>query len=114
MRIKSLKEPVSATAVYNKGACHIMYGKVRISAAPAESFSFSSEASWPQESYENAVRRGITDGLAEAGIGTEFGAKFVLEEIEWHEVNSCELGYWEAAKQATQEILRMAGVGNIR
>ncbi len=114
MGIKSLKEPISATAVYKRGACHIMYGKVRISAAPAPSFSFSSEATWPQESCEGAVRRGIADGLAEVGVDAEFGARFVLEEIDWHEVNSCEVGYREAAKQATQEILRAAGVEDTR
>ena len=110
MQMKSLKESVLATSEYKRGMCHIMYGRVKISATPAPSFSFDSEASWPAESYEGAVRRGVIDGLAEAGMGSEFGAKFVLEEIDWHEVNSCESGYYHAAKQATGEILRLGNI----
>ena len=108
MRIKFLKEHLSATSVYKRGACHVMYGKVTISARPAKSFTFSSEASWPAESYESAVRRGVIDGLAESGVGSDFGAAFVLKEIDWHEVNSCESGYYNAAKQATREIMNTA------
>ena len=112
MRIKSLKEPLSVTSMYKRGACHIMYGKVTISAMPAQSFTFSSEASWPAESYESAVRRGVIDGLAESGVSSDFGAAFVLKEIDWHEVDSCESGYYNAAKQATREIMNTAMVAD--
>lgn len=108
MRIKSLKEPMSATSVYKRGACHTMYGKVTLSAEPAQSFTFSSEAFWPAESYESAVRRGVVDGLAEAGVSPDFGAAFMLKEIDWHDVDSCESGYYNAAKQATREIMKTA------
>lgn len=112
MRINSLKEPVSATSTYRRGACHLIYGKVTISATPAPSFTFSSEASWPAESYESAVRRGVIDGLAESGVGPDFGAAFVLKEIDWRDVDSCESGYYNAAKQATREIINTATVAD--
>lgn len=112
MRTKSLREPVSATAVYKRGACHIIYGRVTLAAEPAPSFTFSSEAFWPAESYEPAVRRGVVDGLAEAGVSSDFGAAFVLKEIDWHHVDSCESGYYNAAKQATLEIMQTALVAD--
>jgi hypothetical protein len=109
MNEATLKEPVTVTSEYKAGHCHFIYGKVVISATPADAFSFESEAVWPDANYDALVRRGITDVLEEAGLGASFGAAFTLEEIGWHEIDSCEAGYHRAAKQAAGEILKTVG-----
>jgi hypothetical protein len=106
MATYTLKESVTATSEYKSGACHVVYGKVVISATPSASFTFRSEAIWPAESCEESIRRGVQDVLTSKGLDSDFGAEFVLNEIDWHEVNSCEAGYYNAAKQATEEILK--------
>ena len=111
MNAPTLREPVTVTSEYKVGHCHIIYGKVVISATPADAFSFVSEAVWPAESCEALVRKGILDALEEGGLGTGFGAAFTLKEIGWHEIDSCEAGYHRAAKQATEEILKTVGAG---
>jgi hypothetical protein len=106
----SLKEPIRATGEYKRVACHTMYGKVVISATPAASFSFKSIAVWPSENYENAVLRGVLDVLLASDFNSVLGAEFLLEEIDWHDVDSCEFGYYQAARQATEEILKKGQV----
>ncbi|MBC7933479.1 MAG: hypothetical protein H7Z38_23200 [Rubrivivax sp.] len=106
----SLKEPVTVTGEYKRAACHGMYGKVVLSAKPAASFSFRPVAIWPSESYENAVLRGILDILLASDFNSVLGAEFVLEEIDWHEVDSCEFGYYQAARTATEEIIKNGGI----
>jgi hypothetical protein len=103
--MNSLEKSITATAEYRRGLCKVAYGSVRISASPASSFSFRSVAAWPRESYESFVRNGVIDGLAAGGVGVDFGAEFVLEEVGWHDIDSCGVGYYHAAKQATEEIL---------
>jgi hypothetical protein len=105
MHMRTLSRPASGTAEHWRNACRANYGRVRLSATPAGSFSFRSEASWPAESYEGYVLRGILEALASLGAGPEFGAEFVLEEVGWHPVDSSAEGYYLAAKQATEQIL---------
>ena len=109
MYMNTLEKPVSATAEYRRGLCKVDHGSVRLSASPAPSFSFRSVAAWPHESYESFVRSGVLDELAASGFGPEFGAEFVLEEVGWHDIDSCGVGYYNAAKQATAEILMKGG-----
>jgi hypothetical protein len=106
----SLKEPMTVTGEYKLVSCHSMYGKVVLSARPAASFSFSSVAVWPDESYEQAVIRGILDILLAADFNSVLGVEFLLEEIDWHEMDSCEFGYYRAARNATEEILKNGGI----
>jgi hypothetical protein len=108
--MNSLEKPTSATAEYRRGLCKVDYGSVHLSASPALSFSFRSMATWPHESYESFVRSGVLDGLAASGFGPDFGAEFVLEEVGWHDIDSCGVGYYNAAKQATVEILMKSKV----
>ena len=98
--------------MYRGGAGADSYGEVVISASPAPSLSFRSEASWPAESYESRVRRGIIDALDSSGLGSDFGAEFVLEEVVWHDADSCGDGYYNAAKQAAEEILKRAAASD--
>lgn len=110
-RTFSLKEPISASAEYKRATRHAQYGKVLLSARPASSFSFKSTAIWPHnKNYENAVLRAIRDVFSTSEARNFVAAEFVLQAIEWHEFGSCEFGYYQAAKQATEEILRRSGV----
>ncbi len=108
----SLKEPVITIGEYKRVACHTMYGKVVLFATSAASFSFKSIATWPNESYESAVLRGILDVLLASNFNSVLGVEFVLKEIDWHEVDSCEFGYYQAARKATEEILKKGGVAH--
>ena len=106
--MSTLKEPVAVISEYRRGACKVNYGEVTISASPAPSFSFKSEACWPVESYEGYVRQAILDASDSSGFGSDFGAKFVLIEVGWHDTDSSREGYYHAAKQAAEEFLRRA------
>jgi hypothetical protein len=105
----SLKEPVTATGEYKRATRHAVYGKVMLCALPAASFSFKSIAAWPGESYEQAVLRGILDVLRTPDFDSILRAEFVLQEIDWHEATSCEFGYYQAARNATEAILKKSG-----
>ncbi len=85
--------------------CRGLYGKVVVVGFPATNFEFKSKAIWINESYDKAVRKGILDELKNHGLDSNFGGRFVLQEIGWHEVDSCEVAYYEAARKATEEIL---------
>ena len=109
-RTFSLKTPVTATGEYKLVGCYTPFGRVVLSAKPASSFSFRSVATWPSESYENEVLRGILDILLASDYNPVMGVEFVLEAIEWHEVDSCGQGYYQAARKATEEILKEGGI----
>lgn len=86
-----------------------VYAKVVLSASPADSYSFESEAIWPQsDNYEEAIRKGILDILSTIP-DSELGIRIVLKEIGWHEVNSNEVGFYQAAKLAALGILAHCG-----
>lgn len=55
------------------------------------------------------MRKGIIDALTEAGFDAEFTAHFVLKEIRGHEIDSCEAGFYNAARLATAQILEGGG-----
>ena len=106
----SLQRPSTAHVEYKQGACHIIRGDVVISAAPASgTFLFRSEVTWPAESCAHSVRKGIIAALTDAGFDSDFAAHFVLKEIRWHEIDSCEAGFYNAAKLAAAQILEGAG-----
>jgi hypothetical protein len=100
-----LQRPFTAHVTYKVGACRYVHGDVLIAAAPSTSFLFRSEAVWPSESCDHCVRRGVIDALLEAGFDRDFGAHFVLKQVRWHEIDSCEVGFYNAAKLATAQIL---------
>lgn len=95
------------TSEYTRGTCHNLYGKIVLSAAPAETFSFRSTAVWPHENYDNAVLTGILEALKDAALAPDSGAEFVLLEIGWRDTESCWDSYYLAAKQAAVRILRI-------
>ena len=103
-RVYTPGERFTVTSEYTRGTGHSLYAKVVISVDPAPSFSFRSEAAWPLESYEDAIRQGMLEELA--GRRARLCAELVLREIDWRDRESCWDSYYQAAKQAAREILR--------
>lgn len=83
------------------------FAGVRLEGRPADSFTFQSEATWPNSNcdYTLAVLDGILDELFATGIG-HIVAKidFLLESIEFHEVDTCAAAFYLAARGAVREI----------
>lgn len=90
------------------GRC--LFGFVRVTAVPSSGFSFQSLAKWPSENYDGAILTGVLDILLPAGTQPILGLSVTVNEIKWHEIDSCYFGYYEAAKAAAQDII---GEGNL-
>ena len=76
-------------------------GAVVLHFARAASFSFTSNATWPDENFDMAVREGVEDVLRQR-LSTADSVAVVLKSIEWDAVASCALGFKQAASAATQ------------
>ena len=75
---------------------------------PAAEFSFTSVAEWqgPESDYTLAVLDGILDELLAVDLGPiPARVQFTLEKIEWHDVDSCAVAFYHAARGAVREIL---------
>lgn len=84
------------------------FAVVYIRGDPAAEFSFTSVAEWPGPKcdYTVAVLDGILDELFAMGIGhVPARVQFTLEKIEWHDVDSCGVAFYHAARGAVREIL---------
>ena len=75
-------------------------GGVTLSFEPAESYSFCSEAKWPStDDYSDSVRRAVEAVLVRRN-GSLPLVRATLAAIAWHAVDSCELGFYTAARIA--------------
>jgi len=83
-----------------------MHGGVTLQFHGASSFVFRSEASWPQDNYDEHVRRGVEEVLA-SQEGRERGVAVVLKSIAWDPVSSCAEGFRRAAAAATRASLQV-------
>ena len=101
-----LHRQITAVGVHNIRACGPGYGKVVLKASPSAEFSFSSEASWPRESYEAAVVSCVVDTIRKWGYTELIAWKFLLTEIDWDDIRSYQESYYKAACIATDEIMR--------
>jgi elongation factor G-like protein len=102
-----LKESVTVTQEYKKvTGGRSFYAKIVLSSKPANSFSFTSEAIWPEEKCDDDVLTGILDVLLSSDKRSVLGCEFILEEIVWHEIDSNGYAYYIAARQATERVLR--------
>jgi len=110
----TFKERFAVTSEYKRATWHNLYGKVVISVAPATSFLFRSEAVWPLRSYDEAVLKGIRDVLDVSEFYSRIGAEFVLLEIGWRDEESYWDSYYNAARKATEEILRKIEASLVR
>ncbi len=103
-----LREPRSVSEKYLRiTGPRCLYGEIVLRAAPSQTFEFKSEVTWPYpgDNYDNYVLEGILDTLLSDNLRYVLGASFVLEQIKWHEVDSCAIAYYHAARQATEKIL---------
>jgi len=85
------------------------FGRVLISARPAEAFSFDSKAEWDskEDNYDEAVLEGILDELFTRSLGTvPFLTAFSLERVWWHPVDGSANAFYFAAKDAIGLILK--------
>ncbi len=79
-----------------------LHGAVKLSFDAMQSYSFKSLAKWPAgESYEEAIRESVEAVLKER-MGSLAMVAVVLQSITWDEVNSCEIGFRNAARAATE------------
>ena len=109
-----LREPAHATETFQRiTGPRCLFGQVTLSAVPANEFSYSSRVSWPAgeqvQLYEDSVLEGILDVIIVQRPEPVLGISVTLEQIKWHEVDSCALAYRMAAQQAIQQILSAGG-----
>jgi len=108
-RRRRLRESARATGEFRRHTGgRTLFGKLTLSAVPAMEFTYTSRVTWPVgehvQLYEDCVLDGILDILM---VQHEpiLGLVVTLEEISWHEVDSCALAYGMAARQAIERIL---------
>jgi hypothetical protein len=78
-----------------------MHGGVELRFESGDSFSFSSNASWPSpDNYETAIRQGV-EGVLMERFGALSAVRVTLEGVSWDPINSCEAGFRCAARAAT-------------
>jgi len=87
-----------------------LFGWVKISAQPADSFSYISRAKWPSDSYDKAIFLGLFDVLVSQDMHPIFGLSIEVEEIKWHEIDSCYFGYYQAARKAALNIVKTENI----
>ena len=86
-----------------------IYGEIVLTATPSQVFQFESIVTWPERSnYDAYVLDGILDILLSNNLNYILGVSFVLGQIKYHEVNSCAMGYYQAARLATEKIISKA------
>jgi hypothetical protein len=84
------------------------FAVVQLRGEPAGDFAFESHAVWPNawSDCSTAVLDGILDELFASNLGHVVAKiHFNLEAIEWHDVDSCAVAYYHAARGAVREIL---------
>jgi hypothetical protein len=84
------------------------FAVVYLRGEPATGFTFASVAEWPAPNcdYTMAVLDGILDELFAVDLGhVPARVQFTLERIEWHDVDSCAVAFYHAARGAVREIL---------
>ncbi|MBI2809152.1 MAG: hypothetical protein HYX68_29570 [Planctomycetes bacterium] len=84
------------------------FAVVQLRGEPASDFAFRSRVNWLVRGadYSTAVLDGILDELFASNLGHVVAkVHFTLEAIEWHEVDSCAVAFYHAARGAVREIL---------
>ena len=77
-----------------------VHGAVTLQFSRGNGFEFRSEAAWPQEHYTAAIEGAVRDVLSE--LGALESTACLLRSVRWDEVNSCEVGFVAAAREATR------------
>lgn len=105
-----LKSPVEVTEEYHvHTGGRSIHGKVRLLGEPNDTFYFTSLVTWPdkghEETYDKMVMHGVIDVLLTYTDTPILGVSIVLQEVGWHDVDSCAIGYYKAARKATEMII---------
>jgi hypothetical protein len=89
------------------------YALVHFECRPAESLSFPSTASWPEElthdwvsEFEAFICEGIVDGLVCVSVTPFMGCSLKLVSIKYDEVSSSGAAFYEATKGAMAELIK--------
>jgi hypothetical protein len=79
---------------------------------PSESFSFVSTVTWPtRDNYNEAVREAALDVLLSSGPYNAMGVSISLDAIEWHAVDSCEVAFYWATREAVIALVQFDAFG---
>jgi hypothetical protein len=79
-----------------------VHGGVRLRFDSLRPYSFESRAQWPAtDNYEAQIRAVVESVLLER-CGALDRCQVVLEDIMWHDVDSCAVGFEKAARVATE------------
>lgn len=109
--VSPLRRMITVSYEYNRVVGpRSIYAKVSLSISPNEVFAFESKARWPQENYDLWVLDGILDALFGSDHKPPLSARFVLEEVGWHSVQSSPMAYYRASKIIVRSVL--VGVEN--
>lgn len=107
---RAIARPVTVTYKYTRQyGGRGEYAVVVLSAHSADEFSFSSKAVWKAEAYTEAVLDGLLSVLLSHRLSPILKGAFVLEEIGWHDIDSCQNAFYQAAKFGTRNLLKEAG-----
>jgi hypothetical protein len=90
-----------------------LYAKVVIFASNSEDFHFKSEAVWKSEDYSKIVLDGLLDVLVNKNPMPILKGSFILKEIGWDDIGSCESAFYSASVTATIGILRETGYSDL-
>jgi translation elongation factor EF-G len=88
------------------------YAGIRLRVEPADEFSFASDAAWPEgergDAYEQSILDGVLDELLARDVGPVVThVKVAVLSIEFHPVDSSQHAFYEAARGAIREALRL-------
>lgn len=119
--ILPLKGMVTVTYEYNQPlGARSNYAKVKIFASIADDFYFKSEVNWAKfvsSNYSQKLNYAILDGILETLINKVprpiLKGNFILQEVGWDEVNSCENSFHQASIVATIGVLRATGYSDL-
>jgi hypothetical protein len=67
---------------------------------PADEFIFTSKVIWEHENYEDAILKGVKDGLEDIGIDIKKGISIELSNVISHEVDSSWKSFYIASRIA--------------
>src|SRR5688572_32787 len=105
-RVWCLRAPVIVSRDHKRPlGARGQFAGVVLAARPAKRFDFVSRVVWPdRDNYESAVREAALDVLLCSGSYNATGVALSLEEIRWHDIDSCAVAFYHAARSAVSEI----------
>ena len=106
-----LDKPTEIVREFKKlAAGHIKYGKLTLSATPADEFSFHFDACCDEiRALDDRIEPHILAGVLDVAFGSlhlpVLGVAFTVKNMEYHPVDSVPIAYYFCAREATKEIL---------